>query len=430
MIIVLCAIIQCEKNLRKICSRKKPLNHFYDQVFYHRTKVNTGNTVDDKKTAHASVVANVTKLNDENIYDIISIQSQYDPAYDSADKDPTTAHAKPSGKAKYGVIYQPQCEDPSSYQDPSYNTVVDQDPNYNTVVDQDPSYDRVVHQNASYDPVFDQEPTTAHAEVISENKYGVINEPQSTFADQDSTCNVFQYPTCDAVDKDPTTAHTELTGEAKYGVINQPLCDGPNFDTINQDFGDTVVDQEPTTIHTEIFSGNKYSVINQPRCDDPTFADQGHAYDVIIQSQSDPTCDTIEKDPTNGRTKLAGEAKYGVINQPRCDDLNFDTIDQDRGYDIAADQEPTIAYTDKVKHSIIDQQKCTFADQDPPTTHAKPTGEEKYGVINQPQCNDPSADTVRVDPDPATKSSPFTPRLTDQGKHYGVINQLRCNDLV
>ena len=65
-----------------------------------------------------------------------------------------------------------------------------------------------------------------------------------------------------------------------------------------------------------------------------------------------------------------------------------------------------------MKSSIIDQQKCTFVNQDPPTTvHTKPTGEENYGVINQPQCNDPSANTV--DPDPATKSSP---RLTDQGK--------------
>ena len=366
--LLLCAIMQYKKKLRKLCSWQKPCNQLYDQVSYQRTKVNTDKTVDSMKPANASFVADAIKLNDANIYDVISenkcgvinqprcddpvfadqyskynfVQPQYDPTCDTIDKDPTTAHIELTGKAKYGVINQPRCNDP----------------NFDTI-DQDPSYDAVI-------------------------------------------------------DQEPTTAHTELFSGNKCVVINQPRCDDSSFDIVDQDSGhDTVFDREPTAAHTEIISGNQYGVNNQPQCDDPTFADQDGTYNVIIQSQSDPTCDTIDKDSTNGHTKLAGEAKYGVINQPQCDDPSFDTIDQDP----VIDQETTTAYTDEVKYSIIDQQKCTFADQDPTTAHTKSTGKGKYGVINQPRCNDPSVGTV--DLDPTTKSS----RLTDQGKHYGVINQ-------
>ena len=65
-------------------------------------------------------------------------------------------------------------------------------------------------------------------------------------------------------------------------------------------------------------------------------------------------------------------AKYGVINQPNCDDPDLDTI--------------------------VDQSHVT-------------NDEGKYGVINQPKCDDPNFDTI-VDQSHVTN---------DEGK-YGVIN--------
>ena len=68
---------------------------------------------------------------------------------------------------------------------------------------------------------------------------------------------------------------------------------------------------------------------------------------------------------------------------------------------------------------------------DAKTTHSrlisnstKLTGEDNYGVINQPWCDNPSFDTI-VDQKPTRKSD--LPLRYDENK-YGVINQPQCND--
>ena len=68
------------------------------------------------------------------------------------------------------------------------------------------------------------------------------------------------------------------------------------------------------------------------------------------------------------------------------------------------------------------------------TTHShliangtKLTGQNNYGVINQPRCDDPSFDTI-VDQRRTRKSNlPLSSKSVDENE-YGIINQPQCND--
>ena len=139
---------------------------------------------------------------------------------------------------------------------------------------------------------------------------------------------------------------------------------------------------------------DKYGVINQPRCDDNSF-------DTTVDHNA------TTKSCIMSGAKPAGEGKYGVINQPRCDDNSFDT---------------TVDHNATTKSCIM--------------SGAKPAGEGKYGVINQPHCDDFSFNTT-VDQSLTAKSSPlpYLPlaandtRSTDEDE-YGVINQPQCDDLI
>ena len=52
------------------------------------------------------------------------------------------------------------------------------------------------------------------------------------------------------------------------------------------------------------------------------------------------------------------------------------------------------------------------------TINTKLTGENKYGVVNQLQCDDPSIDT------------PVDQNHDTDEDGYGVINQPQCDDLM
>ena len=72
---------------------------------------------------------------------------------------------------------------------------------------------------------------------------------------------------------------------------------------------------------------------------------------------------------------------------------------------------------DENEYGIINQPQCN--DYLPLTTNTKLTGENKYGIVNQPRCDDPSFESCL----PHTINT----KLTGENK-YGVINQLRCDD--
>ena len=97
---------------------------------------------------------------------------------------------------------------------------------------------------------------------------------------------------------------------------------------------------------------------------------------------------------------LASEAEYGVINQPRCNDYDYDdTGDRDRD----------AKNVQLFKIALV----------------ARPNGEYEYGVINQPRCYDP----IIVDQGhtPTTYTLPFITNSTDEDK-YGAINQPQSDD--
>ena len=88
--------------------------------------------------------------------------------------------------------------------------------------------------------------------------------------------------------------------------------------------------------------------------------------------------------------------------------------------------------TDDVK--VKDVQLHITLDQRHDTTHShlfayhtKLTGQNNYGVINQPRCDDHSFDTI-VDQGHTRKSNlPLSSKSVDDNK-YGIIKQSQCND--
>ena len=126
--------------------------------------------------------------------------------------------------------------------------------------------------------------------------------------------------------------------------------------TITQEAGDKNVYKN---IGTKLTGDDesKYGVINQPQCNDPVFPEDDNysKYGVINQPQcNDPVF------PENDNY-----SKYGVINQPQCNDPVFP---EDDNYS---------------KYGVINQPQCN----DP--VFPEDDNYSKYGVINQPQCDDP-----------------------------------------
>ena len=161
-----------------------------------------------------------------------------------------------------------------------------------------------------------------------------------------------------------------------------------NDDVAVQIHDHNTVDQKYNTekIHSSNKPTNKgeYGVINQPQCDDPNF-------NITV----DLSCTTVSPIISSS----SNDGKYSVINQPRCDDPNFD---------INAIQSHTT-------ESLV--------------IITKLTDEGKYGIIDQPQCNDLNCD-ITVGHSPTTKSClPLIANDADESE-YGIINQPQCDDTI
>ena len=118
--------------------------------------------------------------------------------------------------------------------------------------------------------------------------------------------------------------------------------------------------------------GIVYGVVNQPKCNDLDF-------DKIIDQSSQSL--------NFNSAKLVNEGEYGVVNQPKCDDSDIDQAFI-----------PNMSYLPSLP---------------PISNSAKLTDESEYGIINQPKCNDLDIDS-NVDQPLSAK--------------YGVINQPKCDD--
>ena len=181
--------------------------HDYDDSsqLHHNT---TTNTSGDEKEDNVQIHTTVDKKHNTDSPYLFSV----------ANSDKLT------DEGEYGVINQPQCDDPS------FDTTVDQSHATKSCL-------ALIANNA-------------------EDEYGVINQPQSDDPNFDITVHTTEPPVI-----------AKLTDEGKYGVINQPRCNDPNFDII--------VDQSPTTKSCLPLIANnadegEYGVINQPQCDDLT----------------------------------------------------------------------------------------------------------------------------------------------------------------
>ena len=119
-----------------------------------------------------------------------------------------------------------------------------------------------------------------------------------------------------------------------------------------------------------------------------------------LHHDTSATGDEEDEIPVNTTVdgSLASKVKYGVINQPRCDD-----------YDDTGDRDHDAKNAQLFKLPLV----------------ARPKGESEYGVINQPQCDDP----IIVDQGhtPTTCTLPFIANSTDEDK-YGAINQPQSDD--
>ena len=423
-------------------SHRKEPSHEYEQVFYNRTKLST-----DIKIKH-NAAYNATE--DVTVDALYSTINEVPYTTDSSYAVPAMPSSKTSEDEYYDTVQTNECSDVEETvvkmdTNPSYGVSTGEDGATATDYQSSQQYDYDdVHENSAqlrynmattttadveedivqHKCTLDQRHDTKttlvanSAKLTDEDKYGVINQPQCDDNSFDTT-----------VDHNATTksclplimSGAKPAGE--YGVINQPRCDDNSFDT--------TVDHNATTKSCLplIMSGAKpageYGVINQPRCDDNSF-------DTTVDHNA--TC-------IMGGAKPAGE--YGVINQPRCDDNSFDTTVDHNATCIMGGAKPAGEY------GVINQPQCD--DNDSTVDHnattkscimsgAKSAGGGKYDVIIQPRCDDFSFNATvdqspTADQSPTTKSTPLSylpftaddARSTDEDE-YGVINQPQCDD--
>ena len=349
-------------------SHRKELSHLYEQVFYNRTKLST-----DVKIKHNAAYNATEDVTVDSLYSTIN---EVPYTTDSSYAVPAMPSSKTSEDEYYDTVQTNECSDVEE-------TVVKMDinPSHGVSTGEDKptatDYDTKAHQSSQeydYDDVHD-DPAQLH-----------YNMATTTTADVEE--DIVQHKcTLDQRHDTKTTLvanSAKLTDEDKYGVINQPRCDDNSFDT--------TVDHNATCIMGGAKPAGEYGVINQPRCDDNSFdttvdhnatcimggAKPAGEYGVINQPQCDDNDSTVDHNATTkscimSDAKSAGGGKYDVIIQPRCDDFSFNaTIDQSP----TADQSPT------TKSTPLSYLPFTVDD-------ARSTDEDEYGVINQPQCDDP-----------------------------------------
>ena len=406
--VVLCVVILCTRR-----SLKKEGFHVYDEI---STKLNTNVT----NKSHGVAKEEATKY-----------------LYSTTNSVPTMPYSKTS-EDKYDNIQLNECIQHSELKEtvemdinPSYGvSIEDKAVAFNTTVTDSDMSAHQLSQQYDCDYVHDESDELHH------------NTTTATLRDVED--NLWYHITVDQSHETKAVVHSpylppiaKQTDESEYSVINQPQCDhDPSFDT--------AVDQSHTAefclpLITNNTGEGKYGVINQPQCDkDPNFdttINEGK-YGVINQ----PQCD---KDPNFDTT--VNEGKHGVINQPQCgNDPNFDTtVNQNHTTEscllLIANNARLIG---EDKYGVITQPKCddpicdTTLGQNHTTksNNAKLTGEVKYGIINQPQCSDPNYFDPTID-QRCTSPLPYLPLIADNPRSagecdYGVINQPQCDDAI
>ena len=201
---------------------------------------------------------------------------------------------------------------------------------------------------------------------------------------------------------------------------------GPSYDVANNETADSIINMDTNPSYEESIREETETVFSTIAADSDTKANQSskqHDYNNVHDDLSQlchiavtNTSDEKKEDNVavqihnivdqkhnteeiHSSTKPTDEDEYGVINQPRCDDPNFD---------ITTDQNHTT---------------------ESPVIITELTDEGKYGIINQPQCNDPNCD-ITVGHSPTTKSClPLIANDADENE-YGVINQPQCDDII
>ena len=315
-------------------SHRKELSHLYEQVFYNRTKLST-----DVKIKHNAAYNATEDVTVDSLYSTIN---EVPYTTDSSYAVPAMPSSKTSEDEYYDTVQTNECSDVEE-------TVVKMDinPSYGVSTGEDKptatDYDTKAHQSSQqydYDDVHDDSAQLHY------------NMATTTTADVEE--DIVQHKCILDQRHDTKTTlvanSAKLTDEDKYGVINQPRCDDNSFDT--------TVDHNATCIMGGAKPAGEYGVINQPQCDD-----------------NDSTVDhnATTKSCIMSDAKSAGGGKYDVIIQPRSDDFSFNaTVDQSP----TADQSPT------TKSTPLSYLPFTVDD-------ARSTDEDEYGVINQPQCDDP-----------------------------------------
>ena len=230
----------------------------------------------------------------------------------------------------------------------------------------------VINQNPLYDVSNANKVDTFH-----EARDSNINSPSSHSAIYEEAHNYEYACPQDVIEMDTNSSFGVCTVENRAPVFNgnqnhQPSDSSHDHDHYNYIIHDDatqlhhntsatgdVEDEIPvnTTVDESLVSEVEYGVINQPRCDDYDYNDTGdHDHDAKNVQ--------LFKLPLVARPD--GEYEYGVINQPRCDDPII----------ISQGHTPTT---------------CLF----PLPFIANSTGEDEYGTINQPQSDNSTINTTQ-----------------------------------
>ena len=292
----------------------------------------------------------------------------------------------------YDTVTYTKTTSVNSQQGPIYDTIKDKNMDYSIEEDSD----SIILSTICAEPTLSCSGTGE--EPVQSNEF-IHHSDLEEMEDRVTTFNVGfeaksqqlsqQYNPCCMHDNSPQLHHNTVTGNVKEDDMQI----------------DSTVDQSHTTNMVHFLTDNVATSTDIGEEEHDRLPNDNLKFDVNVDQtcSAQKSCLSLFPIITNS-IEPTDEGKYGIINQPKCDDFDID--------------------------AVIDQNYATKTHLPPKTNSTKPGSESNYGVINQPKHDDFDIDTVVNENHTAkTHLSPITNSTKPGGEsNYGVINQPKHDD--
>ena len=232
------------------------------------------------------------------------------------------------------------------------------------------------------------------------------------------------------VDNKVFNSTTNCKLKTNVTIENNPSCDVTKANTLNYlyikpgDPGVPIITSPSYSVPAKHFSKTSKDEHNYEQPDE---FNQYSGLEATITMDVNPS---YEMSTANGAQR-SNEGEYGVINQPKCSDSDYEIT-----YAITDSQQTIMKNANSTKDANPSYGIST-------ANGAKQSNEGEYGVINQPKCDDSdyeityaitnSQQTIMKNANPTKDANPSfgTGNYAQPSKKdkYRVANQLECGDM-